>query len=176
MTSIRRATLEDAAALAYLAESTFRDTFSDGSGNDDMDRHCAASFSEEIQRKELQDSNYVTILAETEGKLIGFAQILLFSNKPCVEGESASELHRLYILNKWHGQGVAHQIMTEVLAVSAASCADNIWLGVWEHNQKAIAFYQKYGFSVVGEHVFQVGTDPQRDLVMALETDEQSAV
>jgi len=41
-----------------------------------------------------------------------------------------------------------------------------VWLGVWEHNPRAIAFYRKWGFEAVGEHVFVVGTDPQRDLVM----------
>jgi ribosomal protein S18 acetylase RimI-like enzyme len=42
-----------------------------------------------------------------------------------------------------------------------------VWLGVWERNPKAIAFYKKFGFREVGAHVFPLGSDPQRDVVMA---------
>lgn len=62
-------------------------------------------------------------------------------------------------------------MMSEVLAMVKSDGADCIWLGVWEHNPRAIAFYQKYKFKTVGEHIFQMGDDPQRDLIMALAFD-----
>jgi diamine N-acetyltransferase len=42
-----------------------------------------------------------------------------------------------------------------------------LWLGVWEHNARAIAFYTKCGFIDVGEHAFFVGGDEQTDRVMS---------
>jgi ribosomal protein S18 acetylase RimI-like enzyme len=57
--------------------------------------------------------------------------------------------------------------MQHVLALASDSGSDVLWLGVWEHNAKAIAFYRKFGFEAVGEHVFAVGSDMQRDLIMA---------
>jgi ribosomal protein S18 acetylase RimI-like enzyme len=45
--------------------------------------------------------------------------------------------------------------------------SDVVWLGVWERNPRAIAFYRKFGFREVGTHVFPLGNDPQRDIVMA---------
>jgi RimJ/RimL family protein N-acetyltransferase len=45
--------------------------------------------------------------------------------------------------------------------------SDVVWLGVWERNPRAIAFYRKFGFVEVGDKVFPLGTDPQRDIVMA---------
>ena len=56
--------------------------------------------------------------------------------------------------------------MNEVLRLARERAADHLWLGVWEHNPRAIAFYRKYGFREVGEHVFQLGRDPQRDLIL----------
>ncbi|MEL6322107.1 MAG: N-acetyltransferase, partial [Cyanobacteria bacterium J06626_14] len=70
---------------------------------------------------------------------------------------------------EWHGRGVAHKLMAKILSTASDAGADHIWLGVWEHNPRAIAFYGKYGFRVVGEHTFQFGSDPQRDLVMMAE-------
>ena len=42
----------------------------------------------------------------------------------------------------------------------------SVWLGVWEKNDAALNFYKKLGFEAVGEHVFQLGDDPQRDIIM----------
>jgi ribosomal protein S18 acetylase RimI-like enzyme len=58
--------------------------------------------------------------------------------------------------------------MKEVLELVRMVGSDRIWLGVWERNERALAFYRKFGFDVVGDHLFQFGTDPQRDLVLAL--------
>ena len=59
--------------------------------------------------------------------------------------------------------------MAAVLSAAAQANCDHVWLGVWERNPKAIAFYRKFGFEVIGEHRFVLGRDPQRDLVMALQ-------
>jgi ribosomal protein S18 acetylase RimI-like enzyme len=166
--------LDDAESLARLAERTFRNTFVEASNPTDMDLHCAKNFSVEIQRREILNPNYVTILADLEGELVAFAQVRLLSPQQCVIAERPSELYRLYVSSEWHGRGIAHEVMSEVLTTAAHGGADCVWLGVWEQNPKAIAFYRKYGFKVVGDHVFQVGTDPQRDLVMAVEVDGQS--
>ncbi len=166
MTTIRRAHLDDSEALAYLAEHTFRETFTTGNNPTDMALHCAKNFGAEIQRQEILDPNCATILAEVDSQLVAFAQVRLYSPKDCVSANHPSELHRLYVSKEWHGRGLAHKIMAQILSTAASAPADALWLGVWEHNPRAIAFYGKYGFSVVGEHIFQFGSDPQRDLVM----------
>lgn len=175
MVITRRAIASDSAALAHLAEQTFRDTFSLGNNPSDMELYCEENFHPDIQHREILDPNIVTILAEFEGELIGFAQVRLLSPKDCVSCKHPSELCRLYVANKWHGREVAHKMMPEVFACAATVQSDCIWLGVWEHNLKAIAFYRKYDFNVAGEHLFQFGSDPQRDLVMVAPVSELSA-
>ena len=166
MTTIRPATSDDAEMLAHLAECTFRDTFATADNHADLDRYCATSFGPEIQQQEILDPNCVTLLAEIEDQPVAFAQVLLHSPKACLPVDRSSELRRLYVSQEWHGRGVARDVMTHVMATVTDAGAGHIWLGVWEHNPRAIAFYRKYGFEVVGEHVFQFGNDPQRDLVM----------
>lgn len=175
MRTIRRATLDDAEPLARLAESTFRDAFAAGNRPADVDLHCARSFSATIQSREIHDPNTVTIVAELDGELIAFAQVLLQSPKPCVDAKRPSELRRFYVSEEWHGRGIAQEVLSEVLTRTARGGSDALWLGVWERNSKAMAFYRKCGFTVVGEHVFHLGEDPQRDLVMAIEMEGSSA-
>ena len=173
MPIIRAATSADAETLALLAERTFRDTFAAENRPADIDQHCLSNFGEDIQLQEVLDPNYVTIVADHDGELVAFAQVRLHSPKRIVRAEHPAELHRLYVTGDWHGRGIAHEIMSAVLAAATLKGADALWLSVWERNPRAIAFYRKHGFNVVGDRVFQVGTDPQRDLVMAVEIDDQ---
>lgn len=167
MLSVRRAIESDASALAELAECTFREAFSADNSHADMDEHCRMNFRTDVQQQEIADANTVTILAESDGEMIGFAQVRLFSPKDSVPGNATSELYRIYVAGKWHGRGAAQQLMTEVMTSVTDTNSDWMWLGVWEHNSKAIAFYRKCQFEAVGEHSFLLGSDLQRDLIMA---------
>ncbi len=168
MAVIRRAKASDASALANLAERTFRDTFSAQNMVTDIDFHCASNFGTEIQGREILDPNCVTLLAEVDEALSAYAQVRLRSHQQCVLAERPCELLRLYVSGEFLGRGLAHELMPEILATAASSDADVIWLGVWEENPRAIAFYRKYGFEIVGAHEFRLGEEIQRDLVMAV--------
>ncbi len=167
MLTLRYAQRDDAAALAAIAERTFRDTFSAITPAEDMDLHCRTTYTTAIQAAEIANPELVTWLAEDDGTLAGFAQWRRSHPHRCVVGERPSELNRIYCLREWHGRGVAGLLMREVLGRAAASASDCVWLGVWEQNARAIAFYGKFGFVEVGEHIFQVGRDMQRDLIMS---------
>lgn len=93
----------------------------------------------------------------------------LFDGKtdPCVLGDRPLELLRLYVDARWHGRGVGPALMGRCLELATSEGFQTLWLGVWEHNDRALAFYRKYGFNVVGHHEFRLGTDSQRDLIMA---------
>jgi ribosomal protein S18 acetylase RimI-like enzyme len=167
MFTLRRAQAPDAAALAELAEQTFRDTFSAVNTPENMDLHCSASFGPAIQAREISDSGLVTTLAESDGQLVGFTQLRLLHGSKAVAFSRPAELHRIYVARTWHGQGLAQELMNNVLEESAREECDGVWLGVWEKNPRALAFYRKYGFRAVGEHPFSLGHDLQRDIIMA---------
>jgi diamine N-acetyltransferase len=175
MITIRRASSADAAPLAILAEGTFRDTFAADNSPADMDIHCSRNFSAEIQLKELSDPLRVSILAAVDEKLVGFAQLLLRRPVRCLSSKHPAELNRLYVLGEWHGRRVAHQLMNAVLSTAAEKKTDHVWLGVWERNPRAMAFYRKFGFEVVGEQRFVLGRQPQRDLLMAVQINASSS-
>lgn len=163
---IRPANAADARDLAVFAESTFRAAFQESNAAGNMDRHCAANFSEELQLAEIRDTDRETWLAKADGHLVGYIQLRIDARTACVDGRKPIEIQRLYLDPSRHGTGLAHELMRLVIAWSESRGADVVWLGVWERNPKAIAFYRKWGFEVVGEHVFRLGDDPQRDLIM----------
>jgi ribosomal protein S18 acetylase RimI-like enzyme len=169
--TIRPAIKSDSVALAAIAERTFRETFAAANSEENMDLHCAQSFRTEIQSREISDPQLLTFLAEVAGNLVGFAQLRLAHATNGVPGVRPAEVHRIYVASEWHGRGVARDLMRTVFAAAARAGADCIWLGVWEHNPRAIAFYRKLGFRIVGDHPFMLGQDRQRDLILVTEID-----
>lgn len=164
--TIRRAVVGDAAALAALAERTFVEAFGTRNRPEDLALHCAASYGEAIQRGEIQNDALATFVAEGAGGLSGYLQLGWGTPPPDIVGARPVEIRRFYVDAPWHGRGLAQALMATALAFAAAREADPLWLGVWEENPRGIAFYRKCGFAVVGSHLFVVGSDPQRDLLM----------
>lgn len=164
--AVRRATEQDARALAELAEKTFRDTYTRFNTAENMDAHCFKSFGEAIQRAEIADARRETWLGEVDGKLVAFAQLIL--DKPCppVADQRGIEILRFYVDSSQHGKGVAYQLMDELAARSVALNADVLWLCVWDQNAHATAFYQRCHFEKVGTTSFTLGAEVQQDWVM----------
>ncbi len=164
--AIRLAGPDDAAAVAAFGERSFRETFGPDNRREDMDAYCAASFAIARQQQELAALDRVTLLAEMEGDLAGFAQLRDGPAPACVTGPDPIEILRFYVDRRWHGQGIARTLMAETLARARALGRRTIFLAVWERNARALAFYRKVGFRGVGAQPFQLGKDVQTDQVM----------
>lgn len=141
-----------------------------------MDQYCHKAFGPQIQQRELSDSEIITFLALSETSIVGYGQIRLGSRTTCIACDAAAEIQRLYVGGVWQGKQLAQELLRKLVGAATRSGAECIWLGVWERNARAIRFYEKAGFSVVGEHEFSLGSDIQRDLIMKLvrESSEQT--
>ena len=71
-------------------------------------------------------------------------------------------------MKKFHGENVGKSLYNKAIQIAKNKKAKYVWLGVWEHNPRAIRFYQKNGFVIFDKHVFIVGEDEQTDLLMKL--------
>lgn len=165
--AIRPATLEDAAILADLGARTFRETFETICSAQDLDAFLAQAYGEAIQRAELADPSRPARVLEIGGVPSGFLQLRLGHREPGVPGERPVELQRIYLLREAQGSGGGAALMVEAVDLAVAWDADTLWLGVWENNHRALAFYARSGFREVGEHIFKIGEQIDRDLILA---------
>jgi ribosomal protein S18 acetylase RimI-like enzyme len=164
----RPAAIGDAPALSVFAERSFRETFAHDNKPEDMNQYCREAFGLEIQQRELTDPEVMTLLALSETTIVGYGQIRLGSGTTCIACDNAAEIRRLYVGSTWQGKQIARELLRKLVGAATHSGAKCIWLGVWERNARAIRFYEKAGFSVVGEHEFSLGSDIQRDLILKL--------
>jgi GNAT superfamily N-acetyltransferase len=165
---IRAAVLADAGILTDLGARTFRDSFAADNTPEDMEAFLASHYRPELQAAELRDPRNLYLLAEVSGVPAGFALLSDGAREKGVPGERPWNLARLYVDRPFLGAKVGAALMGRCLEEGRARGHDVLWLGVWEHNTRARAFYERWGFSEVGEMNFMLGSDLQRDLVLAL--------
>lgn len=164
--TIRRAGLDDAGLLAELGARTFSETFAADTDPEDMAAYLASSFNPARQTAELTDDASVFFIAEVGGAAAGYARLHAGEPEDGVEGPKPVELVRLYVSREWLGRGVGEALMRACVDEARRAGYETIWLGVWERNGRAQAFYRKWDFREVGKHVFQLGSDPQTDILM----------
>jgi diamine N-acetyltransferase len=165
MFTVRTATAADAEALAELGARTFRETFARDNTPEDMAQYLAEHFGGGLQRAELEDAAVRFLLLEADGLPAGYVK--LRSGAESAPSRRPLEICRFYLDARWHGTGAALELMQAIHALALAEGHDRLWLAVWEHNARAIRFYQKHGFVRVGEQPFRLGGDEQTDWLMA---------
>jgi diamine N-acetyltransferase len=163
---IRIATPADADSLAEFGARTFFESFAKDNTAEDMAKHLASAWHPDLQRQEILDPSLDTLLAVTNGGLAGYAMVRAGHAPSGVHTIKPIELWRFYVDKAWQGRGLAQALMSAVADKARARGARELWLGVWERNERAQSFYRKCGFEKVGTQIFVVGSDPQTDHVM----------
>lgn len=152
--------------LAELAARTFTEAFGADNTEADLAAYLSSNFSGSRMARELADPASRFLLVEVGGQLGGYAKLHWGEAPSSVRGPRPVELSRIYVTADHLGHGVGPALMQRCIAEGRESGAATMWLGVWERNARAHAFYRKWGFQRVGEQAFMLGSDPQTDWVM----------
>jgi len=164
--TIRRANSDDAGLLAELGARTFQETFAADNTSEDMAAYLALHFSVAHQTAELAHPSSTFLIAEVDRQAAGYAKLHAGELPKEIEGAKPIELVRLYVSQEWLGRGAGEALMRACVDEARNTGHETLWLGVWERNGRAQAFYRKWDFRAVGEHLFQLGSDMQRDILM----------
>jgi ribosomal protein S18 acetylase RimI-like enzyme len=164
---IRQANETDAALIAFLSRETFYDTFAEHNTPEDMALFMEQQFSTPELMKEVVDSSDLFFLAFYEEEPAGYIKLKPGRHIDLIDTDKAIEISRLYARKSMIGKGVGKAMMLYAIQYAANNQYKTIWLGVWEHNKRAIGFYQSFGFQKFSEHDFILGKDVQRDWLMA---------
>ncbi|HUF65279.1 MAG TPA: GNAT family N-acetyltransferase [Gemmatimonadaceae bacterium] len=173
---VEKALPADAAELSSFAERSFRDAFGALNAPADVDAYCTRAFTPLAQQLELANPDMTTFLVRKRAELLGYAQLQEAEPHAGVEELPAILLRRIYVDQDWLGTGVAKALMQAVAAEASVRGARSLWLTVWERNPRAIRFYSRLGMRPVGEAVFLLGCERQRDLVMVIPIVQLSGV
>jgi ribosomal protein S18 acetylase RimI-like enzyme len=166
--TVRKATHEDTAALALAGAATFLDTYADRIDGADIVAHAANKHSMAYYAACLGDPDAHVWVAETQSKavigylVLGRATLPLASPHP-----DDLEIVRIYVLSRFQKAGIGYRLMQHAFSEAARQGARQLVLGVYNGNEKALAFYARQGFTQIGTRTFSVGSALFNDFVLA---------
>lgn len=163
---VRRATVADAELIADLSRTTFYDAFAKDNTKENMDHFMNTVFTKEALMQQVLANDGIFLLAYDGDVAVGYVRMREKNEEQIMEEANAIEIARIYAVQQAMGKGVGPALMQACIDIAVERKKSVIWLGVWEKNPRAIAFYQKWGFEKFGEHVFPIGDDPQTDWLM----------
>ena len=165
---IRKATVADLETIKNISIQTFKETFAAVNTPENIANYVNESFNSEQLKMELNNFNSQFYVAYLNTKVVGYLKINVGDAQTETISKNTLEVHRIYVLQKYHGKNIGQLLIDEVKKIAQHSSVDCIWLGVWEENHRALRFYTKNGFIVFDKHVFTLGNDDQTDLLMQL--------
>jgi diamine N-acetyltransferase len=164
--SVRLADKYDAELIADLSRQTFYDSFAGQNSREDMDRFMNEQFTREALIKEVGADGNIFLLASAGDEITGYVRMREGEKRPEFGDTPSIEIARIYATRQSIGKGTGSALMQRCIEIAKEMNKGVIWLGVWEHNQRAIQFYQKWGFEKFAEHDFVLGSDVQTDWLM----------
>lgn len=167
--AIKKATPKDIDLLQKISRETFFETYSKLNTEENMKKYLEENFALETLTSELDNSNSEFYFALRGGDVIGYLKLNFGASQTDLKDNKSVEIERIYVLRAFHGNNVGHRLYEKAIQVAKQIKADYVWLGVWEENAKAIAFYKKHGFVEFDKHIFKLGDDEQTDFMMKLE-------
>ena len=162
----RIATPEDADAIARLAARTFPLACPPTTAQEDIEAHIRGELSPARFREQMATATFLVVDSEP-GEVCGYAMIA--TDPPPIDHDwrNPAELRRIYVDADRHATGVAANLMTMSLDLAAQGGHDWMWLGTNVDNARALRFYEKAGFRIVGRRTFKVGPSVESDYVLA---------
>jgi len=153
-------------ALSDLKAITFRETYAHGNDPAELERHIAVSFSTASISAELANPNSITLWTTDGSGPVAYLKVNQGGAQTEPGLERGLEIQQIYVRSSAQGKGIGNHLIREATAIAVREGLDFLWLGVWENNTSAIEVYRHLGFSDFGEHVFRIGDDLQRDVLM----------
>ncbi|MDT1939631.1 MULTISPECIES: GNAT family N-acetyltransferase [Carnobacterium] len=162
----------DLQTLQKISIETFSDTFKDQNTTENLTTYLEQAYHTEQLRNELNNPDSTFLFLKDKQEIVGYLKVNVNNAQSENSAEEALEVERIYIKKNAKGQGYGRKMIAKAEELANQKKKKQIWLGVWEHNEPARAFYKHLGFVETSEHSFYMGNEKQLDIIMTKKVTE----
>ena len=156
MISILAATSNDALLLSEIGSLSLVESHGHSAPEADIKHYVQTNMSEEAFLQELSNPDHLYHIIFSDGQPAGYSKMMLNTPHENVPEQNVTKLGRIYVLKEFYGRNIGIELFKHIVALSKAHQQAGLWLNVWVENHRAIKFYQKQGFEIVGKYDFEV--------------------
>ncbi|MDX1829678.1 MAG: GNAT family N-acetyltransferase [Lutibacter sp.] len=156
MIKIIKGEIEHCELIAEIGKKSFWESHGKSASKEDIETFVFKTYSKENISKELENLNIKYHIIYYKNKAVGYSKIELNSPNTNIEYKNVTKLDRFYLLKDFYGKNLGKKLFDFNVELSKKNNQKGIWLAVWIKNERAIKFYNKTGFKIVGKYNFQI--------------------
>ncbi|WP_430412609.1 N-acetyltransferase family protein [Kordia sp.] len=169
MITIRKATIHDVERIIAIGKKTFLETYSENTPKEAVANFIKKTFNKATLIAEFADVSIIYHLLYVSDKLVGYSKIVLNVSNDHIERQRITKLDRFYVLQEFHGQRLGKELFDFIVNFTQTQQQQGMWLYVLIENKRAVHFYTKNNFKIVGYHDFVISetrTNPNHVLFL----------
>ena len=156
MISVKRATAEDHRAIVSIGKIAVEEAHRDSTSAKNLNEYLEKNYNDHAIKEELDDPDNIYHIISYNGNPVGFSKIILNAKEPGIVAENVTKLDRIYLLKEFYGLKLGLELLNFNTRLAVNNKQSGIWLYTWTGNTRAIDFYLKAGFTIIGSHKFYV--------------------
>ncbi|WP_238988424.1 GNAT family N-acetyltransferase [Aureibaculum marinum] len=156
MIKIIKASIEHSDVIAEIGKKSFLESHGNSASVEDINSFISKTYNQKSISKEFENTKIQYHIIYFNDKAAGFSKIELNTSNKYINALNITKLDRLYLLKEFYGQGLGSQLFDFNIKLSKKQNQKGIWLAVWVENKRALNFYTKIGFKIVGNYNFKI--------------------
>ncbi|MEP7264756.1 MAG: GNAT family N-acetyltransferase [Bacteroidota bacterium] len=156
MTSIVKANFEDFRTLTDIGKASFLESHGHSASEEDISNYVSEKYNHDVFKSELNDSRNIYHIIYHNGQPAGYSKIIYNASHPNVPMTDATKLERIYLLKEFYNLKLGAKLLQFNIELSKQNDQAGMWLFVWKENPRAVNFYKKKGFVIIGSHDFKI--------------------
>lgn len=156
MVSIVKATEDHAGLLSELSTLTFLESHGHSAAEEDINNFITGNYNEDALKEELQDTKNIFHILYYNNETAGFSKIIFNYPHSNCNIENVTKFERIYLLKKFYNLHLGQQLLDFNINLLKENNQAGVWLFVWLENERAINFYKKNGFAVIGNFEYKI--------------------
>jgi len=163
---LKKTNLSNLNLIIELGRETYYDTFHAMNTEQTMSDYLNEAFNEAKIAEEMNNPMSEFYILHHEKTPSAYIKVNRAPAQSDINDPHSLELERIYVRKDYKGLGFGRFLINETVSLAKSYNCLFLWLGVWEKNTPALAFYRKMGFFEFGRHKFQMGEELQSDLLL----------
>lgn len=156
MIYIKRAKAEDHRSIVDIGKVAVAEAHRDSTTAENLNEYMDKHYNDDVIKKELDDQNNIYHIISYNGRPAGFSKIVLNAKEPAIAAENVTRLDRIYLLKEYFGLKLGFELLKFNIELAKDNNQSGMYLYTWTGNKRAIDFYLKTGFTIIGSHKFYV--------------------
>ncbi|MBA5746638.1 diamine N-acetyltransferase [Aerococcus sp. 150760007-1] len=165
MTQLHQCSMADVDELRAVSIETYTDTFGEFNSDENMRVYLEDAYNRDKLLAELAEPNSQFFFLKENNETVGYLKLNLGDAQTEYIGDNLLEVERIYVRTAFLRNGYGTKLIQTAEETARELGVNGMWLGVWEHNQRALNFYSKMGFRHISQHSFFMADDEQIDLI-----------